>query len=528
MKKILMTGTMLLIVATISTRCSKELKLAPLGELTEQTFYQTEADFDAASLAPYATLLSFYFDQFGNGFYQPNLWPDDDVTVRSNEPDDIEDFNWLPGNGNFTSVWQTCYTGIQRANLVMAQLPKATKFADTANKSRYEGEAKFMRAYFNLILATYWGTPPLAKGVVKTLDETRMPSSAPGEIWDFIETDLLYAKANLPAMWDPSNIGRATSGAASGLLGRTLLYRAQWENKPTLYAKADAEFAALIASPNYSLLDVKYSDNFALDAENNRESLFEIQFAYGRDNNWFPNDQGGGSGTGRYIMWRTGCEQGQCAGGANADGYGFMHVVLPLQNEFEPNDPRRKQTIFKEGDPFPDGVTPVFKSIWSVTGSTPSKYIIRDKKGAEITGWQPNMGINNERVLRLADIYLMSAECKILGPATDLAGAANLINKVRERADPTKLILLPRSAAVSKDQMFKYLMHERRVELALEGHRYNDLVRWHRAGLIKIKTDIDFGRTRANNNWSEKNLLRPVPQRELDLNSNLKQNPGYN
>jgi hypothetical protein len=75
--------------------------------------------------------------------------------------------------------------------------------------------------------------------------------------------------------------------------------------------------------------------------------------------------------------------------------------------------------------------------------------------------------------------------------------------------------------------MFKFLMQERRVELALEGHRYNDLVRWHRAGLINIKTDINFGRTAANNNWDPKHLLKPVPQRELDLNSTLVQNPGY-
>lgn len=70
-------------------------------------------------------------------------------------------------------------------------------------------------------------------------------------------------------------------------------------------------------------------------------------------------------------------------------------------------------------------------------------------------------------------------------------------------------------------------MEERRVELAFEGHRYNDLVRWHRAGLINIGTDIDFGRGPANSGWSETYLLKPVPQRELDLNNNISQNPGY-
>jgi hypothetical protein len=189
------------------------------------------------------------------------------------------------------------------------------------------------------------------------------------------------------------------------------------------------------------------------------------------------------------------------------------------------------QTIFREGDPTPfrydnADTNTTFKAAWSITGSTPSKYILNDLSGKEVTGWQPNMGINNERVLRYADILLMSAECKILGPNKDFAGAAALINQVRRRADPSGTILPDRTVG-SQDEMFDHLMHERRVELALESHRYNDLVRWHRAGLINIKTDIDFGRTPANTNWNERHLLKPIPQRELDLNSNLKQNPGY-
>jgi hypothetical protein len=530
MKKILLTTAVLLFSALIFTMCKRQLELKPLGELTNETFYQTEENFEAASLSPYATLLTYYFDQFGSGWYQPVLFPDDDVTVRSNGTDNIEDFNWLPSNGNFQSVWETSYKGVQRANVILEQLPNAAQFNDPSNKTRFEAEAKFMRAYFNFILAINWGTPPLATANVKQLEEARMPNSKPGEIWDLIVADLTFAKQNLPADWDASDIGRATSGAAGGLLGRVLLYRAQWEKNDALYAAADAEFTSIISSAKYNLRP-NFADNFSLATENNSESLFEVQFAFGRDNNWFPNEQGGGSGTGRYIMWRAACEQGQCAEGSNATGYGFVHIVKPLQNAFEPNDPRRVETIFMEGDSFPSSggpdSTPVFKAAWSVTGSTPSKYILHDKTGVEVSGWQPNMGINNERVLRYADILLMSAECKILGSATDLAGAAALINQVRRRADPGGTILPDRPVSATKEQMFDFLMHERRVELALEGHRYNDLVRWHRAGLINIKTDIDFGRAPANNNWNERNLLKPIPQRELDLNQNLVQNPGY-
>lgn len=527
MKKILLKSTLFLFFVFTFIQCNKQLELRPFGELTEDTFFQTEADFESASLAPYATLLSYYYEQMGGEWYQPVLYPDDDVTVRSNETNNIEDFNWLPDNGNFRRLWEISYRGVARANVVIEQLPKASRFADASKKTRYEAEAKFMRAYFNFILAINWGTPPLLLNTVKTLEEAKIPNSKPGEIWDLIVSDLTFAKANLQATYNAANTGRATTGAASGLLGRVLLYRAQWENKPELYTAADAEFTSVINSGTYSLMPA-FGDNFDVSKENNRESLFEVQFAYGRDNNWFPNEDGGGSGTGRYIMWRTAGEQGNNAPGANADGYGFVHVVKPLQDAFELGDPRRKETIFMQGDPWPTPTGPhTFRSAWSITGSTPSKYILRDRSGAEVTGWQLNYTVNNERVLRYADILLMSAEAKILGSSPNLAAAAALINQVRRRADPGGTILPDVSPALNKTEMFRALMHERRVELALESHRYNDLVRWHRANLINIKTDIDFGRPPANANWTPRNLLKPIPLRDLDLNKNLTQNPGY-
>ncbi|MEO5892654.1 MAG: RagB/SusD family nutrient uptake outer membrane protein [Ferruginibacter sp.] len=520
----IVTCILIMLICTF-TRCKRQLDLAPQGELTEATFYQTEANFDAATISAYVTLQTYYYDQFGSGWYQPILYPDDDVTVRSNESNQIEDFNWLPSNGSFQALWEASYKGVQRANVILEQLPKAQHFSDEANKPRYEGEAKFMRAYFNFVLALHWGNPPVADTVISDIVSARLPNSQPGEIWDLIQSDLNFAKKALPANWPASNTGRATSGAASGLLGRVLLYRAQWERKPEFYTAADAEFSEIIAKGDYRLTD-RYADNFDLSTENNSESLFEVQFAFGRNNNWNPSENGGGTGTGRYIMWRVACESGACADGANGDGYGYMHVVTPLQNEFERADPRRVSSVFLQGDPFPSANTPVFQGAWSVTGSTPSKYIINDKSGSEIAG-EPNMGTNNERVLRYADILLMSAECKILGPSPNLAAAAALINQVRRRADPGGSVLPDRSGTGTATDLFRLLMHERRVELALEGHRYNDLVRWHRAGLINIKTDIDFGRTPANNNWQEKNLLKPIPQRELDLNKNLAQTTGY-
>jgi hypothetical protein len=507
------------------TECDKQLDLAQLGQLDERTYYQTEKDFEAASYSPYSALLNLYYSQDGLGWYNGILYPDDDIVPANNAPNNKEDFIWTPSDGDFGFLWQTFYTGIQRANVIIAKLPEAKGFAVEANKLKFEGEAKFLRAYFHFLLAINFGNAPVSDSFIGTIEETRKPNSKPGEIWDLIISDLKFAQANLPQSYGAEGLGRATSGSATALLGKVYLYRAQWDNNAVLYANAVAELSSL--QGKYSLIST-YGDNFNVNSENNPESIFEIQFTRGDFNTWLPTDFAlyedqniGHAGTCRSVVWRPSCFNGNCAPGATSSGYGNMHITLPLQNEFEPNDPRRPETIYKNGDPFIGAVN--FSAAWSVTGSTPAKYIKQDDLSDK---FPPNYSLDNDRIIRYSDVLLMLAEAKLLGN-NDVAGAAALINQVRRRADPGGLILPDRATSSTKTQMFKFLMHERRIELALEGHRYFDLVRWHRAGLINIKTDVDFGRGAANSNWSEKNLIKPIPQRELDLDKNLHQNPEY-
>jgi hypothetical protein len=523
----------LVLALLVLTDCNKQLDLRPIGQLDNVTYYQTEKDFEAASLGPYSTLLNYYFDQFGLGWYQAMLFPDDDVRpTQGGESNEQESFNWNPNNGQFLYMWEQTYKGIMRANVVIAQLPKATRFTDNKNKARFEAEARWMRAYFYFLLATNFGNVPIVDKPITTLDGARVPSSKPGEVWDFIINDLTFAKGNLPATWNSENTGRVTKGAAAALLGKVYLYRAQWDNKPDLYAKAAVEFNEVVNSGLYSLV-TKLDDNFSPNTENNKESIFEVQFTRGDFNPWLPVDfeyqngvNEGAAASGRLIFWRVGCGPNNvCAPGANGLGYGQMHVTLPLQNAFEPNDPRRPVTIYKQDDFFvKDGQTEVkFDSRWSVTGSTPAKYIRQEDLSFR---FPLNISTNNDRIIRYADVLLMLAEAELLGN-NNIAKAASLINQVRKRADPTGNILAERPSTATKDQMFRFLQQERRVELALEGHRYNDLVRWHRANLIDIKRDIDFGVASTNNAWSPKHLIKPIPQRELDLNSNLVQNAEY-
>lgn len=518
-----------LLVIGLFSQCENKLDLAPLGALNEETYYQTTDDFKGAAVVAYSTLLNYTFEQFdAGGWFKGTGMIDDDQTSHNNGADNIEEFNWRSNDGTWSALWSNTYKGIQRTNIIIEKLPLAKSVPDSSKKA-FDAEARFLRGYFNFFLAINWGNAPLITETARTLEQTRAGNSKPGELWDAAIADLKIAKAGLPRKWDDANLGRATSGAASAMLGKLLLFRAQWDKNPALYAQAAAEFQGLIGK--YTLVK-NFQDNFTPVTENNTESVFEIQMGIGGVNPWLPADfvfsNGASAGTARIIYYRAACgPNNNCAPGAGGTGYGQIEVTKGLQQEFETGDPRRKPTIYVDGDSYDTGTNIdgsqkwIYSSLWTSTGSTPAKYVSKDVN----IDYRSPLSVNNLRTIRYADILLMLAECKLLG-SKDYAGAAALINQVRQRADPSGKILAD-VQAVNEAQVLKALMHERRVEFAMEDHRYDDLVRWHRAGLINIKTGIDFGRASTNANWDVKNLLKPVPQSERDLNPLLVQNTGY-
>jgi len=514
------------------------LDTEPLGTLTDQTFYQTEKDFDAATLAPYSTMLNLTYDQNGMGWWDGFLLPDDNVQYRDpNRENDV--FNWSATNVDFAWVWATAYKGVMRANVVLDQLPKATKFADPTKKPRYEAEAKFMRAWWYFLLARNWGDVPIVTSVPTSIGATQVGNSQPGEVWDLIESDLDFAATNLPTDYGAEK-GRATRYTALALLGKVEVYRAQWFNQPAKYQEAITHLTAAAAGP-FSLVP-DYGDNFRDGTENNSESLFEVQATVGDNvNAWGATDLGGAAGHAWPIYVSPSCYQGPvtttCAPKAWGEGYGQIDITASLAAEFEAGDPRRFYTMYSGGEPYcacgTNNAMVAYDSLWSRTGHTPAKY----DRPFDANRFPNNLSTNNLRLIRLADVLLLLAESRLLGNS-DVAGAAALINQVRARARqtytivngtaPPPTVLADVPTGVTSDSLMTLLRHERRVELALEdAYRYDDLVRWHRAGLITLPNAVTFGFPESNTNWQPRNLLKPIPQRELDVNPNLKQNPGY-
>ncbi|HET8654555.1 MAG TPA: RagB/SusD family nutrient uptake outer membrane protein [Longimicrobiaceae bacterium] len=607
------------IAVGLLTQCKGFLDTQPFGSLNTATYYKTAKDYESATIGAYATLQDLTYSPCCSTILKSGLLPDDDT--RGGGADADNDFAWTPGNGNLSYVWDVSYRGILRANLILQQLDQTDQLTD-AEKARFGGEAKFVRAYFYFLLARYFGTPPLVTTVATSIADTRPPNSDPGQLWDLIESDLQDAVTGLHGLQLEN--GRANEWAARALLGKVALYRAEWgggpKNSPDAMSgvlgssSVDAELQkaidnlqAIVESGNYAL--VPYQNNFDYTTENNQESLFEMQASWGTDiNGWAATDENGGgasSGTGRQTITGACGFNGINAPGCGDWGYGqliatptlvaafqkfdSMAVTIPgqtIEAAVVTRDPRAYFTFYSTGQQFGHSNSGSCAAIpvpyntkwscdndkgaivasdtakWSVTGYTPAKYIRPFENYGGGMMLNQSVSQNNERLIRYSDVLLMLAEAKLL-KNNDVAGAADLINQVRARARNTwdaaygagsadKDLyasfskpstpaewgsLADISSSVSPDSMLTALMHERRVEFAFEeGHRYGDLVRWQRAGLIDIPGRISaakaanttfFGDPQADQNWSKTNLLRPIPGGVIDLDPNLQQNPGY-
>jgi hypothetical protein len=579
--------------AVLFAGCNDLLDTQPFGSLNTGTYYKSAKDFESATIGAYSTLQNLTYNGRDASLFRSALLPDDDT--RQNGTNAESDFSWTSTNGNFNYMWNVAYRGVLRANIILQQLELTDQLTE-AEKARFAGEAKFVRAWFNFLLARFYGTPPVVTEVATSIEETRLSNSQPGEIWNLIEADLEDAITGLAGL-DLAN-GRASEWAARALLGQVEIYRAQWGTdeaallsgtSPTAkYQEAAAHLQQIVDAGVFSL--VPYENNFKHTTENNAESVFEMQASFGTDiNGWAATDENGGgasAGSGRPLATGTGGFNGVNAPGGFDWGSGNTVLTEPLVDEFEAydtatvtvpgttrtatvitRDPRAYWTFYSTAEAYGRacGTTPARYNFrwscssgalvvgepgnWSVTGHTPAKYIRPFENYADGTGQMLNQSVsrNNERLIRYADVLLLLAEARLLGN-NDVAGAAALINQVRARArdawesaygassrdaelyagfsEPANL-LPDRPAGVSVAQMHEWLRHERRVELALELWRYEDLVRWLRAGLID-RGDIDFGDAVANSRFDMNvHLLRPLPLGELDLNPNLDQNPGY-
>jgi tetratricopeptide (TPR) repeat protein len=486
----------------LSTGCDKDLlnQVNPNVPSTSQ-FWQTADDANKAVLAVYSgqqifSTYSLYWHFATTGRTDESF---------TNTPDGglnqylvFRQISTTDGRSAF--LWNDLYRMIFRANQVLTSVPGISM--DETRKKQILAEALFLRSLCYYDLGLLFGNLPL----VTTLADanTRVPQVPQSQVYAQVISDLEKAKADLPLTYDAANKGRATRGAATALIGKVYMQQHEW-------AKASAQFTEVINSNQYSLVP-NYSDNFTEANENNSESVYEVQFS--GVNKTFGQD---------FVGAAEGNERAQFFG---PPGIGFTDVEVRrwLFQEYTDQtttggvDPRRDATMFSAiGTPTLYG-----KAFVGPTGLNinPSRLLWRKYQNDRTRNFEDFFSGINIRLIRYADVLLMQAEA--LNEQDQPAAALPLINQVRARVN-----LTPLTGTFDKATMRDQLRHERITELAGEGMRWSDLVRYELfktpAGLNELKArDADF-----NNFVSPKNELLPIPQTEIDIDKNLQQNPGF-
>ena len=486
-----------LLAAAAFAGCTN-LDLTDPNEPSTDTFWRTAADAVAGVNAVYNGLQN-------NGTYGRWLvFASDlrsDVGLINSPWTDLSNFTKF----TFTSydfevnrdLWQHHYQAIFRANQVIARVPGIAM--DPALRDRIVGEAKFLRAllYFNLV--TLYGNVPLITTPPAITD--RPATVGPPQLWTQIEQDLTGARAVLPQTYSGSDVGRATWGAATALLGKAHLQQHEW-------SEAEAALSEVIDSGRYDLM-ASYGDNFTDRFENNVESVFEVQFG---DRSFLS------AGTrGLNISRMVGpCGPSYCDG--RPTRWYFQQFQLDTTVGGQP-DPRLDYTLYYKGG---TGVYTVPNSQYFADDTTTHNIredtLIYFKKYGEYYLGLPGQDWDaaiNFRVIRYADVLLLQAEA--LNELGRTAEAYPLVDQVRARVTMPSL-----PGGLSQDAMRDRILRERMFELGLEGQRWADLARHSMVTPALQADDAEFQFFVAG-----KSELLPIPQRERDLNPNVKQNPGW-
>ncbi len=476
--------------------CSNDIGVTDPNQPSSQTFWKTQDDAVAGINATYQSLLylgtflrwqGFSYDIRSDIGFSPSPWTDlanfNKFTFASYDFDVNRD------------TWNDTYLGIFRANQVIANVPSISM--DATLRDRIVGEAKFLRGlyYFHLI-TLYGGNIPMPLTASTPTD--RPASAGATAVWAQIQTDLQDAMKVLPTSYSGSDLGRATSGAAQGLLGKVLLQQRKWP-------EAAAQLLPVIQSGRYSLVP-NYASNFTTAGKNNAESLFEVQVG----------DPQLASSQGVYGL-NISKMIGPC-GPSYCDGRPtrwYFNQFFPDTTNRAIYDSRLDATMFWNNPAGEDVYGTQFRQRYGVASTE-----LFFKKYGEywLTDQQWDASINF-KVVRYADILLMHAEA--LNEQGNPATAKPFVDQVRARAGLGAL-----AAGQTQAQMRDAILYERLVEFGLESQRWLDLERQNLLTAAYLPTlqshDAEFQFFTAG-----KSDLLPIPQAEINLNPNVKQNPGW-
>lgn len=574
MKKII---TLLFISQIFLSACT-DLNLSPLSEGSSDNWYSDEDELNMAVNA-------LYVDEFWPVDLDIHL--DDGLTDDVIRRDALTPFTNGNLNGQNSVIidrWTEAYTAIARANSIIESLDRAKGSIPEAVLLKFEAEAKFVRASQYAYLISHYGDVVYYTNTLNIEESFKLSRTDKNTILQNVYEDYDFAASYLPTTYGSSELKRATKGAALALKARIALYMGDWANASNA-AKACMDLDVYQLYPDFSTLFLSKTKNseeviFALPRSTELGNALPWNFSVSR-----PVTRNAGGFNYYSPSWYLFCSF-LCTDGLPIDESPLFDPRDPWKNR----DPRCNATIVQPQTPWlgfmyqnhPDSVL-----CWNFkTGKYQTNY---DSRGAAVAtaqyasynglvykkfideDWTDDRMANNDKfIIRYADVLLMYAEAKIEQGEIDQS-VLDAMNMVRARAygvNYTETSSYPAISTTDPTQLRRILRIERRMEFAWEGLRYMDLIRWRLAEKAFMKKSyglIDIAQLRTNivqkGLWffpevppvdedgiadftsmeskglikvlaersfdSSKGYLWPIPDKEILINNNLEQNPGY-
>ena len=498
MKKIVYFPLNVVLILTLLLSGCDFLDRSPYDSVDTSQGFQTLADAEAAINAAYQPL------QWAK-LYNMRIWTLDIIAGNSevgagggtDGEETVDLANFIADADNFAALdlWRGPSPGILRCNFVLQKVPAMN--IDETIKGRILGEAHFLRAHYYFLLVRLFGGVPLQTEPADSDSDLLLPRASVEEVYELIVEDLDQAITLLPqrSAYTQEHIGRATKEAAMAELARVYLTHYQDYEHYQLVVDLCEE----IRKMGYQL-EANYADLWNPSKQNGVESIFEVQY-YGKTNYDFWSNENQSS----WLSTFTGPRNSGMAAGC----YGWNQPTAEFVGQYETGDVRKEKTIFYTGCPTFDGMT--YSSAYSTTGYNVRKFLLTKTQSPDY-----NTSNQNWVVTRYADVLLMKAEALNEMGQTTLAEAP--LYEVRCRAGLTNRSTIE---GLSQMQMREKIIHERRMELAFEGHRWFDIIRYKDNYALNFLHSI--GKTAA----TSKHLLLPIPTQEREANPKLTQNPGW-
>ena len=488
----------------------------------------------------------------------------------------IEQWNATPSNSYLDQLWQQRYDGVQRANETL-RVMKQAKDISAADVTRISAEARFLRAHYHFDLAKFFGNIPyIDESITYAAGNFLVPNGGKDAALAKIEADMAFAYANLPETMN--GVGRANKWAAAAYLGKIYMFEKKFADAKTILTNVIANGKTSLGV-KYALLP-KFGDVFDPAKKNGSEHVFSVQMTV--------NDGTGAANanSGDALNFPYGGQTGCCgfyqpsfslANAFKVDANGLplldeSYFSNPLKNDMgisadnaftpdatTPLDPRIDWTVGRRGVPYLDwGIMP--GSTWVRDQGTagpyePLKHLFRKAQVGIFTdgsSWTNGFTANNYPLIRFADVLLLAAEAEV--ETGGLEKAREYVNLIRTRAankdgfvgptnnaglvSPTNYQIKTYTAAWTDAAVARTAVRfERKIELAMEGHRFSDLTRWG-TGVTELNTyavqeaALGYTQIKGSTYKAGKSEYLPIPQTQIDKSvkdgkSVLTQNPGY-